>query len=250
MSGHNKWSTIKHKKGKTDAIRGRIFTKLIKEITIAAKLGGGDAAGNPRLRKAILDGRAANMPIENITRAVKKGTGELEGVNYEEITYEGYGPGGTAVLIDVLTDNRNRSISDVRIAFNKGGGKMAEPGAVAYLFQTVGHITVGKEGRAEDEMMLLALEAGASDVEDAGEQWLVTTGFGDLWNVRGKLEAAGVEVADTKVAKVASTTVELGGKDADSMLRLVDMLEDNDDVQNVWANFDLDEETAKRFAAD
>jgi YebC/PmpR family DNA-binding regulatory protein len=248
MSGHNKWSTIKHKKGKADAIRGRIFTKLIKEITIAARLGGGDQSGNPRLRKAVLDGRAANMPIENITRAIKKGTGELEGVAYEEMVYEGYGPGGTALLIDVMTDNRNRAITELRTTVNKKGGKMAEPGAVAYLFSTQGHITVAKDKANEDELMLTALDAGASDVTSDDEFFTVITDFGDLWAVRDKLEAAGVPIADSKVVKVASTTIELSGKDAETMMNLVDALEDLDDVQNVWSNFDLDDATAAAMA--
>jgi YebC/PmpR family DNA-binding regulatory protein len=248
MSGHNKWSTIKHKKGKADAIRGRIFTKLIKEITIAARLGGGDQSGNPRLRKAVLDGRAANMPIENITRAIKKGTGELEGVAYEEMVYEGYGPGGTALLIDVMTDNRNRAITELRTTVNKKGGKMAEPGAVAYLFSTQGHITVAKDKANEDELMLTALDAGASDVTSDDEFFTVITDFGDLWAVREKLEAAGVPIADSKVVKVASTTIELSGKDAETMMNLVDALEDLDDVQNVWSNFDLDDATAAAMA--
>lgn len=248
MSGHNKWSTIKHKKGKTDALRGKLFTKLIKEITVAARMGGGDPGGNPRLRKAVLDARSNSMPLENITRAIKKGTGELEGVNYEELTYEAYGPGGTAILVDVMTDNRNRSIGDVRIVFNKIGGKMAEPGAVAYLFSTVGQIFVAKGKQSEDDMMLIALDAGASDVADDDDNWLVTTEFGDLWTVRDKLEAQGLVIADSKVAKVASTNVVLGGKDADVMMKILDTLEDNDDVQNVWSNFDLDEETAARLS--
>lgn len=248
MSGHNKWSTIKHKKGKTDALRGKLFTKLIKEITVAARMGGGDPGGNPRLRKAVSDARGNSMPLENITRAIKKGTGELEGVNYEELTYEAYGPGGTAILVDVMTDNRNRSIGDVRIVFNKIGGKMAEPGAVAYLFSTVGQIFVAKGKQSEDDMMLIALDAGASDVADDDDNWLVTTEFGDLWTVRDKLEAQGLVIADSKVAKVASTNVVLGGKDADVMMKILDTLEDNDDVQNVWSNFDLDEETAARLS--
>jgi len=248
MSGHNKWSTIKHKKGKADAIRGRIFTKLIKEITIAARLGGGDPAGNPRLRKAILDGRSNNMPIDNINRAIKKGTGELEGVAYEEITYEGYGPGGTAILIDVTTDNRNRAITDVRTVINKKGGKMAEPGAVAYLFSTQGHILLAKGKVQEDELMLTALDAGANDVTSDDEQFTVVTEFGDLWAVREKLEAAGYAIADSKVVKVASTSIELSGKEAETMMNLVDALEDLDDVQNVWSNFDLDEATAAALA--
>lgn len=250
MSGHNKWSTIKHKKGKQDAIRGKIFTKLIKEITIAAKLGGGDPAGNPRLRKAILDGKAANMPNDNINRAVKKGTGELEGVNYEELTYEGYGPGGTAILVDAMTDNRNRAITDIRIVFGKKGGKMAEIGAVSYLFNTVGQITVPEGKIKEDDLMMLALDAGATDVsKDEGEDsYTVTTEFGDLWAVREKLEAAGVVCGDTKVAKVASTNLTLSGKEAETMMNLMEALDDLDDVQNVWANFDIDDETLAAMA--
>ncbi len=243
MSGHNKWSTIKHKKGKADAIRGRIFTKVIKEITVAAKLGGGDQAANPRLRKAVLDAKANNMPADNISRAIKKGTGELEGVSYEEITYEGYGPGGTALLVDVTTDNRNRAITEIRMVFNKRGAKMAEPGAVAYLFSAVGQIQVSRDAMGEDDLMLLALDAGAKDVETDDDSYTVVTEFGDLWTVRDKLEAAGVAIADSKPAKVAATTVELSGKEAESALNLVEALEDLDDVQNVWSNIDIDADT-------
>ncbi len=245
MSGHNKWSTIKHKKGKADAIRGKMFTKLIKEITVAAKMGGGDVAGNPRLRKAITDARSNSMPADNITRAVKKGTGELEGVAYEEVTYEAYGPGGTAILIDALTDNRNRAITDVRTTVNKKGGKIAEPGSVSYLFQTVGQIIVPVGKRSEDEMMMIALDAGASDVEREDDVYNITTEFGDLWAVREKLEAAGVTVTDSKIAKTASLTIELSGKEAETMMTLVDAIDELDDVQNVWSNFDIDEATLK-----
>jgi len=248
MSGHNKWSTIKHKKGKADAARGRVFTKIIKEITVAAKLGGGDVNANPRLRKAVLDAKSNNMPADNIARAIKKGTGELDGVSYEEITYEGYGPGGTAVLVDVTTDNRNRAITEIRMVFNKRGAKMAEPGAVAYLFTTVGQISVPLSAAGEDELMAIALDAGASDLETGDEDYTVTTEFGDLWAVRDKLEAAGVPVGDSKVAKVASTTIELAGKDAESMMTLLEALEDLDDVQSVWSNFDVDAETAAALA--
>ncbi len=245
MSGHNKWSTIKHKKGKADAVRGKVFTKVIKEITIAAKAGGGDQAGNPRLRKAVLDARAANMPMDNIIRAIKKGTGELEGVSYEEITYEAYGPGGTAILIDTMTDNRNRAIADVRITLNKNGAKMAEVGAVAYLFTQVGQINVLSGKYAEDDVMMHALDAGASDVEADDEGWLVTTEYKDLWDIRDKLEAAGLVVGDVKPAKVASMSVELKGKEAEQMLKIMEAIEDLDDTQNVWSNFDLDAETLK-----
>ncbi|MSQ83214.1 MAG: YebC/PmpR family DNA-binding transcriptional regulator [Myxococcales bacterium] len=250
MSGHNKWSTIKHKKGKTDAIRGRVFTKIIKEITVAARLGGGDQTANPRLRKAVLDGKANNMPADNIARAIKKGTGELEGVSYEEITYEGYGPGGTAVLVDVTTDNRNRAITEVRMVFNKRGAKLAEPGAVAYLFSAVGQVVVAKTSMAEDDLMMVALDAGAQDVETEEDQYTVVTGFTDLWSVRDKLEAAGVAIVDFKFAKIASTTIELSGKEAESMMTLLEALEDLDDVQNVWSNFDVDAETLAAMSAD
>lgn len=248
MSGHNKWSTIKHKKGKADAIRGRVFTKIIKEITISARMGGGDVSANPRLRKAILDAKAANMPADNISRAVKKGTGELEGVNYEEITYEGYGPGGTAILVDVTTDNRNRAITELRMVFNKKGAKLAELGAVAYLFSTVGQISIPATAIGEDDLMMLALDAGASDVQTDDDLYTVTTDFADMWVVRDRLESGGLTIADVKVAKVASTIVELAGKDAESMMTLLDALEDLDDVQNVWSNFDLDAETAALLA--
>ncbi len=245
MSGHNKWSTIKHKKGKADAIRGKMFTKLIKEITVAAKMGGGDPGGNPRLRKAILDARSNSMPADNITRAVKKGTGELEGVAYEEITYEAYGPGGTAILIDVLTDNRNRAITDVRTTVNKKGGKLGEVGSVAYLFSTIGQIIVPAGKTSEDDLMLIALDAGANDVEKDEDAFNVTTEFGDLWAVREKLEAAGIAITDSKVVKTASLTIELSGKDAETMMTLVDAIDELDDVQNVWSNFDIDEATLK-----
>ncbi len=244
MSGHSKWSTIKHKKGKADAVRGRVFTKVIKEITVSAKLGGGDVAANPRLRKAILDAKAANMPADNISRAIKKGTGELEGVNYEEITYEGYGPGGTAILIDVTTDNRNRAITEVRIVLNKRGAKVAEVGAVSYLFNTIGQISVLKSAIGEDDLMILALDSGANDVEVDDEGYTIITEFADFWAVRDRLEAAGLPIADSKVAKVASTTIELAGKDAESAVNLLEALEDLDDVQNVWSNFEIDAETA------
>ncbi|MSP92383.1 MAG: YebC/PmpR family DNA-binding transcriptional regulator [Myxococcales bacterium] len=247
MSGHNKWSTIKHKKGKADAARGKIFTKCIKEITIAAKLGGGDVGGNPRLRKAVLDARSNNMPADNIARAIKKGTGELDGVVYEEISYEGYGPGGVAVLIDVTTDNRNRAITEVRTIMTKNGGKMAEPGAVGYLFQTVGQIAVAKGALSEDAIMEKALDAGANDVQDDGDDWTVVTDFSAVYAVREALETAGVPVRDSKVAKVASLSVELAGKDADTMMKLMDALEESDEVQNVWANFELDDDTARRL---
>ncbi len=245
MSGHNKWSTIKHKKGKADAARGKVFTKLIKEITVAAKLGGGDINGNPRLRKAVLDAKGNNMPADNITRAIKKGTGELEGVAYEELVYECYGPGGTAILIDATTDNRNRANTEIRTVATKRGGKMAEPGSVGYLFSTVGQILVPKAGQDEDSVMEKALEAGAADMsaEDDDDNYVVTTEFADLWLVRDALEKMGLPIADSKVAKVAGTTITLSGREAEVMMGLMEALDDLDDVQSVWANFDIDEAT-------
>ena len=244
MSGHNKWSTIKHKKGKADAIRGRVFTKLIREISIAARMGGGDQDANPRLRKALLEARAANMPKPNIERAVAKGSGELEGVAYEDITYEGYGPGGVAVLVEAVTDNRNRIVSEVRFIFSKHGGKMAEPNSVAYLFEPKGQINLTRGETAEDELYLLALDAGAEDVEsEDGETYLVTTDPSVVWTVRDALEEAGFAIDSAEVVKLAATTIILGGSEAAAMLRMVDAFEDNDDVQKVWANFDLDEAT-------
>ena len=244
MSGHNKWSTIKHKKGKADAIRGRVFTKVIREITLAARVGGGDPDANAQLRKTLLDAKAANMPKHNIERAIAKGTGELEGVSFHDITYEGYGPNGVAVLVDVVTDNRNRTVAEVRHIFSKYGGKTAEPNSVAYLFEPQGQITLQRGDVPEDEMMLLALDAGANDVEAVeGEDgvYSVTTDPTTVWTVRDALEEAGFEIEGAEIAKVAATTIELGGGEAATMLRMVDAFDDNDDVQRVWANFDLDE---------
>lgn len=249
MSGHSKWSTIKHKKGKADAARGRIFTKLIREITVAARMGGGDVTGNPRLRAAVDAAKAANMPNDNIARGIKKGTGDLAGVNYEDITYEAYGPDGCAVLIDVTTDNRNRSLTDIRTVVNKNGGKMAEVGSVGWMFEQKGLVIVKGEGVTEDDLMMVVLEAGAENLEDGEDEgtFEVTTPFTELDVVRQAVEAGGYGVVEAKPVKIPTTTVTLGGKAADHALRLVDLLEDNDDVTHVWANFDLDEETLARL---
>ena len=248
MSGHNKWSTIKHRKGAQDAKRGKIFTRLIKEITVAARMGGGDPEGNPRLRSAVLAARNANMPNDNITRAIKKGTGELEGVSYEEITYEGYGPEGVALLVHTVTDNSNRTVSEVRSVFSKRNGKMAEQGAVAWMFEQKGRITVAKEDVTFERLFELALESGAEDVEDGGESWLVMTSREDLYRVSGELEAAGLEAAEAELARIPTTTIDLTELTAaQKVLRLVEALEECDDVQTVWGNFDISEDVAAQL---
>lgn len=241
MSGHSKWASIKHKKGKADARRGQIFTKLIKEITIAARLGGGNPEGNPRLRAAILAAKGQNMPSDNIERAIKKGTGELEGVSYEEATYEGYGPGGVAILVDVTTDNKNRCVSEIRRIFSKGGGNMASAGSVSWLFEMKGVIEVDAAGTTEDAVLEAALDAGADDVSAEDGTFEVTTSPSDMEAVVEKLKAAGFTIRSYKNAKVPKSYVRLTGKEAEQMLRLLEALEDNDDVQNVWSNFDMDE---------
>ena len=242
MSGHSKWATIKHKKGALDAKRGKIFTRLIKEIQIAAKQGGGDPDGNPRLRTAIAAAKAENMPADNIKRAVQRGTGELEGVNYEEVTYEGYGPGGVAVIIDVLTDNRNRAVSEIRHAFTKNGGNLGETGSVGYMFSKKGLIIVEKSAVDEDKLTEVVLEAGADDLSDEGDSWEVVTAPKELETVLAAVKAAGITPAHSEVTKIATTYTKLEGNQASAMQRLLDTIEDLDDTQNVYSNFDMDEE--------
>lgn len=246
MSGHNKWSTIKHKKGAADAKRGKIFTKIIKEISVAAKLGGGDPAANPRLRTAIDKAKAENMPKDNIERAIKKGAGGLEGVTYEEIIYEGYGPGGAAVLVEVLTDNRNRSVSDIRSIFTKCNGNMGEAGCVAWMFSKKGLILYDKSVDFE-QLFEAALEAGAEDVAEQEEQLEVTTEAGAFIEVREALEAKGFKHVNAEITMIPQTLVALDGKQAESMLKLMDRLEDNDDVQNVYSNFDISAEEMEKM---
>ncbi len=241
MSGHNKWSSIKHKKAKEDAKRGKIFTKLIREITIAARQGGGNPENNPRLRQAIVAAKAANMPSENIERAIKRGTGELEGVNYEEVIYEGYGPGGVAILVEVTTDNKNRTVAEVKKLFSKAGGSLGEPNSVAWMFDARGLIEVECDGSREDELMEAALDAGAEDVEGLEGVYNIYTSPSDLANVTDALTQAGFKVLSSKVAKLPKSTVKVSGKHAQSLLKLLEALEDHDDVQNVWSNFDIDE---------
>ena len=246
MSGHNKWSTIKHKKGAADAKRGKVFTKLIKEITVAAKIGGGDPDGNPRLRTAMDKAKAENMPKDNIERAIKKGTGDMDGVNYEETTYEGYGPGGVAVLVEVMTDNRNRTVSDVRSIFSKCNGNMGEAGCVSWIFDKKGLIVF--PGDVDfDTLFEAALEAGADDVSDEDGQIEVVTDPGAFIEVRDALEKAGFKPDSAEVTMIPQTMVKLEGKQAESMLRLMERLEDNDDVQNAYANFDISEEEMEKM---
>jgi len=242
MSGHSKWATTKHKKAATDAKRGKIFTKLAKEITVAAKLGGGDPNGNPRLRTAIAKAKGVSLPAENIKRAIQKGTGELPGVSYEEVMYEGYGPAGVAVIADVMTDNRNRTVSEIRNIFSKAGGNMGEAGCVAWMFHKKGYLVVNRTKVDEDKLMTLALEAGAEDMQTEDENFVVTTPPNDFEKVKKALEDGGVVPDVAEITMIPQTYVKLDGKEAQQMLRLVEALEDNDDVQNVYANFDIPDE--------
>jgi len=239
MSGHSKWATIKHKKGALDAKRGKIFTRLIKEITIAAKNGGGDPDSNPRLRTAIAAAKAENMPADNIKRAVQRGTGELPGATYEEFTLEGYGPGGVAVMLDINTDNRNRTVSEIRHAFGKNGGNMAEAGAVSWMFHKKGDIVVPKSLASEDDLMGIVLEAGADDLRDDGENWEVVTDPASFEAVVEAVKKAGITPTSAEVAMIPQNYIKLEGQQATTMIRLVEALEEHDDVQNVHANFDI-----------
>ncbi|EFK09638.1 DNA-binding regulatory protein, YebC/PmpR family [delta proteobacterium NaphS2] len=239
MSGHSKWSSIKHKKGAADAKRGKIFTKLIKEITVAARMGGGDPEGNPRLRTAIAAAKAENMPKENIERGIKKGTGELEGVNYEEASYEGYGPGGSAVLVDCLTDNKNRSVADIKHLFERNGGNLGEPGCVAWIFEQRGLIVLEKDQVDEEQLIDLALEAGAEDVKEEETEFEVVTAPSDFEAVRKAIDDAGLPYTLAEVTKIPKNTVKVEGKKAQQMINLMQALEDHDDVSHVYANFDI-----------
>lgn len=248
MSGHNKWSTIKHKKGAADAKRGKMFSKLIKEITIAARMGGGDIEGNPRLRTAVNTARTANMPKDNIERAIKRGTGEIEGVNYEEITYEGYGPGGVAVLLEVLTDNKNRTVAEIRHIFDKYSGNLGESGCVSWMFDKKGMIEVVSGGLTEDEVMEIAIENGAQDVKDEGDTFEITTEPSDFEVVRKAMEQKGWKIDLAEITMIPQTTVKLEGKKAEQMLKMMDALDDHEDLQRVYANFDISEEEMLRVS--
>ena len=240
MSGHSKWATIRHKKGAADAKRGKIFTKLIKELMVAARMGGGNPEGNPRLRAALLAAKAENMPKDNIDRAIKKGTGELEGVNYEEMMYEGYGPGGVAILVDIMTDNRNRAAAEVRHIFSRNSGNLGEAGCVAWMFNKKGSIVFDKKAVPEEELIELALEAGAEDVKDQEDQFEVIISPEDFLNVKAAFDDRELKYELAEMTMSPQTTVRIEDpKTAQQLLRLVDALEDSDDVQNVYANFDI-----------
>ncbi len=249
MSGHSKWATIRHKKGKLDAKRGKIFTRLIRELSTAAGMGGSDPESNPRLRSAIITAKAANMPNDTIDRAIKKGAGEDEGTSYEEITFEGYGPSGVALIIETITDNRNRTVAEVRHIFDKYNGKLGANGCVSWLFDKRGLITIDKAAVDEDTLMELALETGAEDVNDEGDLWEVITTFEDFLTVKDALDQAGIVTGTAEIVMIPQTTVKLTGKPAASMIRLMDNLEDQDDAQHVWANFDISDEEMETLTA-
>ncbi len=246
MAGHSKWANIKHKKMREDARRGKIFTKVAREIIVAARLGGGDPESNPRLRRAIQKAKAVNMPKENIERAIKRGTGELEGVNYEEVIYEGYGPGGVAILVEAITDNRNRTVSEIRSIFTKNGGNLGEAGCVAWIFEKKGIIVV--KDVDEDTLMEAALEAGAEDVKEEEGSFQVITSAEELEGVRETLEAKGIKVESSEITYIPQNTVSVDGEKAEKLLKLLNALEGHDDVQNVYANFDMPDEILASIA--
>jgi YebC/PmpR family DNA-binding regulatory protein len=241
MSGHSKWHTIKHKKGAADAKRGKIFTRLIKELSVAARHGGGDPGMNPRLRTIIADAKAANMPRENIERAIRRGTGEEPGVSYEEITYEGYGPGGVALMIESVTDNKNRTVGEIRHMLGKYNGNLAAENSVAWMFTRKGQVVVEKTGADEEKLLNAALEAGADDMNDDGDVWEIVSAPESFEAVRDAVKALGIDPASAQVAMVPQNYIKLEGTDARTMLKLMEMLDDHDDVQRVWANFDIEE---------
>lgn len=247
MSGHSKWSSIKHKKGAADAKRGKIFTKLIKEITIAARVGGGDAAGNPRLRTAIQAAKSENMPKENIERAIKKGTGELEGVNYEESFYEGYGPGGAAVFVESLTDNRNRTVADIRHIFGKNGGSLGENGCVSWMFSKKGYLNIDKQAVNEDTLMEIAIDAGAEDVREDDGNYEILTAPEDFESVKKAIDGASIPYLEASITMYPATTTNLSGSEAEQMVRLMESLEDCDDVQKVYTNADIPSEILEKM---
>jgi YebC/PmpR family DNA-binding regulatory protein len=247
MSGHSKWATIKHKKGALDAKRGKIFTRLIREITMAAKAGG-DAEMNPRLRTAVAAAKAENMPADNIKRAILRGTGELPGALYEEITFEGYGPGGVAILVEVTTDNRNRTVSEIRHAFGKNGGNMGEAGSVAWMFHKKGYIVIPKSAAKEDDLMNLVLEAGGDDLKDDGENWEIITDPSAFEGVLEAVKKAGIKPEVAELSMIPQNYIKLEGHQASTMIRLIEALEDSDDVQNVYSNFDIDQKQLEEVA--
>jgi YebC/PmpR family DNA-binding regulatory protein len=241
MSGHNKWSTIKHKKAALDAKRGKVFTRVIKELTVSAKIGGGDPDGNPRLRSAIAEAKAANMPADNIKRAIMKGTGELPGVTYEDVVYEGYGPGGVAVYVEVLTDNKMRTTPEIRHMFSKHGGNLGEPNSVSWMFEKKGQFTIAASSATEERLMDVVLDAGADDLQSGAEAFEVTCAPGAFSQVQEALEKAGIPTTEAKLAMVPTNIVELDAKKAGQCLRLLETIEEHDDVQNVYANLSFDD---------
>ena len=242
MSGHSKWHTIKHKKGAADAKRGKIFTRIIKELTVAARNGGGDPDMNPRLRTIIAEAKQHNMPADNIKRAIRRGTGEEEGVSYDEITYEGYGPGGVAILIEALTDNKNRTVGEIRHMMGKWGGKLGDPNSVARMFTKRSQIIVDKAAATEESLMAAVLDAGADDMTDDGDAWEIVSSPEAHAGVLDAVKALGIEPASAQVAMLPSEYIRLEGKQAQQMLKLMEALEDHDDTKNVWSNFDVDEQ--------
>src|SRR6266496_4046772 len=249
MSGHSKWHSIKHKKGALDAKRGKIFTKIIREMSIAARLGGGDPGSNPRLRTAVDKAKAVNMPADNIKRAIQKGIGELEGTSYEELVLEGYGPGGVAIMVEGTTDNRNRAVSEIRHIFTKNGGNLGTAGSVSYMFKPRGYLSVSASKIDEEKLMEIALDAGADDIQTSGDLYEVYTAPNQHEAVVQALKKAGVEPEEATIGKYAENNITLEGQKAQSMLKLIEALEDNDDVQNVWANFDISEKEMEAAAA-
>jgi YebC/PmpR family DNA-binding regulatory protein len=248
MSGHSKWSSIKHKKGAADAKRGKIFSRLIKEVTVAARMGGGDPNGNPRLRTAIQAAKAENMPKDNITRAIKKGTGELEGASYEEVNYEGYGPGGVAMLIDCLTDNKNRTVADIKHLFDRHGGNLGEPGCVAWMFEKKGLIVFDKDQVDEENLINIALETGAEDVKDSETEFEVVMEPPEFEAVKKAFDNAGLKYTLAEVSMIPQNTVKIEGKQANQMLNLMDALEDHEDIAHVYANFDIPDEVLEAMS--
>jgi YebC/PmpR family DNA-binding regulatory protein len=247
MSGHSKWATIKHKKGALDAKRGKLFTKLIKEITVAARMGGGDPGGNPRLRKAVADAKGQSMPNDTITRATKRGTGELEGATYDEVLYEGTGPGGTLYLVEGMTDNRNRTVAEIRKVFEKNNGALGGGGAAGWAFEKKGVVLLAKDAATEDQLMEIAVGAGADDYAAEGDQWQVTTSPDALQPVLEALEKAKLAVASSSIAYLPKTKKQLTGRDAEVALNLAEALDDHDDVQNVYSDFDISDEEIARI---
>jgi YebC/PmpR family DNA-binding regulatory protein len=249
MSGHSKWHSIRHKKAAVDAKRGRMFTRLIKEISVSARLGGGDLDANPRLRTAVQTAKDANMPQENIRRAILKGTGELPGQSYEESVYEGYGPGGVAVLIEVLTDNKNRTVAEIRHLFSKHGGNLGEAGSVQWMFEKKGYLAIPKESVSEERLLEIVLEAGAEDLQANGDLFAVYTPIESFEAVRQALKAASVEIVESSLTMIPQNEVHIEGRTASQMMNLMEALEDHDDVQNVYANFDVDEAEMETLAS-